>query len=116
MAPIEVAPHLVEALSIFKAEFETHYTYLTEALAELAASTDGSSFESWLTTKTKPLENRFHILKGSAGFLGLTAIKELTQKGEKLFKPGSPALSDPAKLKGDFSKVVEELGLAGKEL
>ena len=117
MAPIEIAPHLVEAFSIFKAEFSANYGFLVTALAELETAQAGgeAATAEWLQAKSKPLENRFHILKGSAGFLGLPAVRDLSQQGEKMFKPGSPFLADPEKMKSEFRRIVEGLGQAEKE-
>ena len=117
MTPVDIAPHLVEAFSIFKAEFSANYGFLVTALAELeTAMTSGdAAIAEWLQAKSKPLENRFHILKGSAGFLGLPEVRDLSQLGEKMFKPGSPFLADPGKMKAEFSRIVLGLGQAEKD-
>lgn len=116
MTPVQVAPHLVEALSIFKSELTTHLDWLKDSVSSLGQASDQEAFAQWLAANSKQIENRFHVLKGSAGFLGLTAIRDVSQKGEKIFKPGSPFLNDGPALRQEFTRAVSGLAEAAAGL
>ncbi|MFN8390995.1 MAG: Hpt domain-containing protein [Bdellovibrionota bacterium] len=71
---------LKEAAVIFLTELEQHSNAMSEALSDTGAPL------ATLTANAKNFSERFHTVKGGAGFLQLDRLKALATDGEKLFK------------------------------
>jgi chemotaxis protein histidine kinase CheA len=84
---------LREAAQIFLTELEGHVAVFRDRAAEYAARQNSLS-------DTRALAEKFHVIKGGAGFLKLERIREAAAAGEKLFRSYTPD--------SDTETVVEE--------
>ena len=87
-----VPPELAAVNDIFIAEVATHL----EALRAAASAPPLDDFEK----SRRGLENRFHVIRGGAGFLQHTVLAQLAERGERLFRE--------SKEEGQFRTAVME--------
>ncbi len=76
---------LHEAAKIFLAELNGHAEFIHSLRTRLAGAPPADT-EKLLTENAGPLAERFHLIKGGAGFLKLTALKDNASQNEKLFR------------------------------
>lgn len=82
----KLKPELKGAQEIFIKELDTHLLFFDALLKKLPISGENEEFEKFYQENAKALEHRFHTIKGGAGFLQLSQIRELAMKAEKIFK------------------------------
>jgi chemotaxis protein histidine kinase CheA len=75
---MSIPPHLREAFALFCTELETHLQFFSEVLHQPAQD----DYQGC----ARALESRFHLIKGGAGFFGLTALRELAGEKERVFR------------------------------
>lgn len=80
MSKLTIPPHFIDAARIFLGELEGHEQAAAVALKTLV---DTGAIEEKLA---KELAERFHLIRGGAGFLGLDELKQLAEKNEKFFR------------------------------
>lgn len=73
-----IPPHLREAFALFCTELETHLQFFSEVLVHPAQD----DYQGC----ARALESRFHLIKGGAGFFGLTALRDLAGEKERVFR------------------------------
>lgn len=105
----DLLPRMRSAYEIFAEELEKHLEFLLESKEVLAEKTEPAELEEVFRQRAKGLEQRFHVLKGGAGFLKIKQVADLSDEFEKFFKKGELNHSDSVELKSEFSEAVEVL-------
>lgn len=105
------SPQLAAALKLYINELSTHYAFLQKFVLETTkdpARIDAAADEA-LAAERKSIERRFHLIKGGAGFFSLQAIRELSARGEQLFRQNLCRGDYRALLLGEFSNILDAL-------
>lgn len=87
---ITISPALHGAAQIFLDELEGHLSFFQPLVEELSQEQNN---ESPLPANTRQsIKHRMHVIKGAAGFLGLTELQHAAGQGEKYFAPANAAI------------------------
>lgn len=100
---------LRDAARIFLKELEGHIAFITSAL------------ESTSPVQASPLQQRFHLIRGASGFLGMKGLQTIAKEAEHLYRDEGASLSDEelrkrtrtylAQLEADRAILATELAL-----
>lgn len=88
MSDYQIPELLREAADIFEKELDGHLQFFERILDE---ATRAVSPDEVLRSHAHSLAQRFHLLKGGAGFLGLEPMRIAATEGDELFKGAAPA-------------------------
>ena len=103
-ADISIPEVLHQAAGIFLQELQGHTQALESCGKELEPLVSNeSAFHKHLKGSCKNLAERCHLIKGGAGFLNLTELREASSEGEKYFR----ALDDKAPAKQVLAEIVK---------
>ena len=78
-SPKDLSPRLKEALRLFVKELDEHIGAFEQHLGEEVEEPKSDSKNNILR-----LKNRFHLIKGGAGFFDLEEIQDTAAEGERL--------------------------------
>ncbi len=104
------------AYEIFAEELEKHLGFLLETSNALGELEKEDELEKFFSDKAKSLEQRFHVLKGGAGFLKLNKVADISDKFESVFKRACVNHDDLALLKSEFVQSISQLKVELAEL
>ena len=84
----EVPEQLIGAVKLFLQEFDSHLNCFNSVLSSYQQQPQlfDSLTDEQFAKERRLLEQRFHTIKGSAGFFKFTEIRDIAQTGEKLFR------------------------------
>ena len=97
------------AYEIFADELERHLQYMEQCASSLQPISTAEDIHGLFVTAAKSLEQRFHVVKGGAGFLKLERIASISESYEECFKHAGVHREDMLGLKDDFLRAVQEL-------
>ena len=105
---ISIPDVLHQAAGIFLDELRGHFKVLESSEKELQALVSKKkSFSSKLADCSKTIADRCHLMKGGAGFLNLTELRETSSSAEKFFLAYDPAQTDGALAMQELTKICE---------
>jgi chemotaxis protein histidine kinase CheA len=100
---------------IFQEELSTHLNFLTAASRKFDADIlerGELPTDEWLTLR-RSIENRFHVLKGGAGFFQYDRIRDTCDRGEKYF---ASSTEDQKTAGSELRLLIDELQREEKQL
>ena len=95
---------------IFLSENRDHLVFFEDHLRQFNNAGNTANLRDLLDSAVPAIENRFHLIKGGAGFLKLEDIARIAAQGSKLFGPESNLAPDDRL--AAFSQLVGRLGEA----
>ena len=106
---ISIPDILREAAAIFLGELETHSAYFEKSLVEIQ---DHNSLSAY----ARNFAEKFHVIKGGAGFLKLDRLRNAAAHGETLLKSFSPESDTDTALKQlkELVQILQEEALSLK--
>lgn len=93
------------ALEIFVRELDSHLTYFRQTVQQIAELKRKEALPTSYVDELKKLSQRFHTIKGSAGFFQLHSIKDQAAHAEKLFQLES-TLNDERLIKSQLQEII----------
>jgi chemotaxis protein histidine kinase CheA len=94
---------------MFVAEMDTHFAVFQQTVADLEHAQTEDELKKIFSEQAKKLEHRFHLIKGSAGFLRLDAMRTLSTQAEAWFKHGSVNHENKTVLRDELRQLVAQL-------
>lgn len=88
-------PKLASAFALFLDELDKHMAFFAQVSAELhSLAADSQKPNPNEVNHVEILKERFHLIRGGASFLGLTAIKDHCQAAEEMLtqEPSYPEI------------------------
>jgi chemotaxis protein histidine kinase CheA len=96
---------------MFVAEMDTHFVVFQKTVAHLEHAQTEDELAAIFSEEAKKLEHRFHLIKGSAGFLKLDALRTLSTQAEAWFKHGSVNHENKTALRDELRQLVAQLAV-----
>ena len=94
--PAVIPEVLHEATKIFLEELRGHGAFFRSIESEPD-----------LAKHANAIAEKFHLIRGGAGFLKLTELKNIASYGEKLFRGGNPDLNTAKEKLAEASRVID---------
>ncbi len=93
------------ALEIFMRELDSHLTFFRQTVQQIAEQQAKEALSETYLGELRKLSNRFHTIKGSAGFFQLHAIKDQAASAEKLFLKDD-TLQNEMMIKSELQEII----------